>query len=297
MRTRQLLSLAALALLAASCGGNEPAQEQAPSLVIGQGDEASQAIIHQMPTPNELFVLVRQIDGRGDASLLNPSDRADRYASLRGRAVNFGVYSTALVYASTFQLNVEVARYYLATKKLAGALGLSSVFTDAEFVRLEANLTRGDSLEIISNDVYLRAYERLQEADMGTVLAMVLVGGWTESMYLMMRHGEKAGAADERLLVRVSEQKPTLEHLIALTETQAGDADVAMLRDRLQGILDIYDQVEVHRKPHGGPSPSGRMVLGEDVHLAMTTDKFQALREAIDLLRADLVRPEDQPNA
>jgi len=295
MPSRQLLPLAVLILLTASCGDG-PAKDQAPSLVIGQGDEASQAIIHQMPTPNELFVLVRQIDGRGDASLLNPADRADRYATLRGRAVNFGVYSTALVYASTFKLNVEVARYYLATKKLAGALGLSAVFTDAEFVRLESNLTRGDSLEIISNDVYLRAYERLQEADMGTVLSMVLVGGWTESMYLMMRHGGPDGQQDERLLRRVAEQKPTLEHLIALIEVQAADADVAELRDRLQGILDIYDQVNVQRKPHGGKSPSGRMVLGDDVRLDISEDKFQALREAIDRLRNDLVLPEDRPN-
>jgi hypothetical protein len=78
--------------------------------------------------------------------MLNPAGNVDRYVTLTSRALNFGVYSTDLVYASYFKLNVEVARYYLTTKKLAEGLGLSSAFNDADFVRLEANFTRGDSL-------------------------------------------------------------------------------------------------------------------------------------------------------
>ncbi len=69
-------------------------------------------------------------------------------------------------------------------------------FTDADFVRLEANLTRGDSLEVISNDAYQRAYEKMQQESMGPVLAMVLAGGWLESMHLVMR--QIAGVREER---------------------------------------------------------------------------------------------------
>ena len=55
--------------------------------------------------------------------MLNPASNVDRYVSLKSRAFNFGVYSTDLVYASYFKLNVEVARYYLTSKKLAEGLG------------------------------------------------------------------------------------------------------------------------------------------------------------------------------
>jgi hypothetical protein len=265
-------------------------------LVIGEGETVSAAVIHQMPTPNELFVLVRDLAGEGNKRLLNPASQADRYVSLKSRAVNFGIYSTDLVYASSFGLNVEVARYYLATKKLAEALGLSSVFTDAEFVRLESNLTHGDSLEVISNDVYLRAYERLQGEDMGPILAMVLVGGWVESMHVMMGHRE-AMKGDKDILVRVAEQKTTLEHLVALTEAQAANAEIAELRQRLDSILNIYDQVNVQRKAHAGTSASGRVVLGEDVRFELTEEKYTQLEQAIRNFRNDLIRTEDQPNA
>lgn len=295
MRPHHLLPIGVSILLAA-CGGDRPANEQAPTLVIGEGEGGTLTILHQMPTPNELFLQVREMAGDGDRRLLNPAAQADRYATLRSRAVNFGIYSTDLVYASSFKLNVEVARYYLATKKLAEALGLNAVFTDAEFVRLESNLTRGDSLEVISNEVYLRAYERLQTGNMAPVLAMVLVGGWTESMYLMMRHGVAGGDTDA-LRMRLAEQKSTLEHLIALTEAQSSDPEVSALRIRLQEILDIYDQVTIQRKPNAGRSSSGRQVLGDDVRMEITDDKYRVLQEAVERLRTDLARPEDKPNA
>lgn len=282
-----------LLLLLAACGGDPPVSDPSPSLVIGEGDPSSVAVLHQMPTPNELFVQVRGLSGEGDRRYLNPASHADRYASLRSRAINFGVYSTDLVYASTFELNVEVARYYLATKKLAESLGLTSVFTDAEFIRLEANLTKGDSLEIISNEVYMRAYEKLEAADMGPVLTLVLIGGWVESMHLMMMHGERDTSPETRM--RVAEQRSTLEHLIALSEEKIADADVAELRLRLTRILDLYDTMNVHRKPHASKSSSGRMVLGEDIVLEMNDEKYQSIKEAVTSLRADLTRTEDQP--
>lgn len=264
-------------------------------LVIGEGENAPATSLHQMPTPNELFVQVRSLSGEGERRYLNPASHVDRYASLTSRALNFGVYSTDLVYSSSFGLNVEVARYYLATKKLATSLGLTDVFTDAEFIRLESNLTKGDSLEVISNDVYLNAYEKLEEADMGPVLTLVLVGGWVESMHLMMMHVQADDTQDARL--RLMEQHATLEHLLAISEDDASDPELASLRVQLGRILDLYDSMNIQRRPHQGRSTSGRMVLGDDVVMEMSEEKFTAIKDAISRLRTTITRTEDKPNA
>ena len=52
-----------------------------------------------MPTPNELFSLVRNLMGEGDKKLMSSTENADRYVTLNKRALNFGVYATDLVYA------------------------------------------------------------------------------------------------------------------------------------------------------------------------------------------------------
>ncbi len=96
----------------------KPTDDAGPGLVIGgDGTEDTVASIYQMPTPNELFNLVRDLAGEGQKRMLNPASNVDRYVSLKSRAFNFGVYSTDLVYASYFKLNVEVARYYLTMQE------------------------------------------------------------------------------------------------------------------------------------------------------------------------------------
>lgn len=297
MSMRTLIGILLPALLLPACGSGETAQDSAPGLVIGGEDAgANSTSLYQMPTPNELFSLVRDMAGDGHRRMLNPAAHADRYVSRRARAVNFGVYSTDLVYASYFKLNVEVARYYLTTKKLAESLGLTGAFTDADFVRLEANLTRGDSLEVISNQAYMRAYEKLQNEDMGATLVMVLAGGWIESMHLVIRQIEAFGTS-EALVARIAEQKVTLEHLLFMMEPYLTDPDVAALHERLQGIQGIYDSIAVKRNAPPDRSTSGRMVLGDETRLDLGPEQYQELVRAVDALRDEQTRPEDGDNA
>lgn len=281
----------------AACGGQEPEKsEGGPALVIGDPASAEAVTnLYQMPTPNELFSLVRQMAGDGQKRLMNPASNVDRYASLKARALNFGIYSTDLVFASYFKLNVEVVRYYLTTKKLAESLGVAGAFSDADFVRLEANLTRGDSLELISNEAYAKAYAKLQDEKMGPTLAMVLAGGWVESMHLLINQIEAHGKS-EALMVRLGEQKVTLEHLVEMMKSHEADADVAGVMKDLVAVRDIYDQVNVKRIAHKSPSSSGRMVLGDDTQMELTDEKYGALRTAVDELRTRMVAPEDKTN-
>ncbi|HRH37786.1 MAG TPA: hypothetical protein PK760_05545 [Flavobacteriales bacterium] len=294
MHKRILFPLIALGLLAA-CGNEAPPAQPEAQLVIG-GDENVTAALYQMPTPNELFGLVKQMAGEGHRRVLNPASNADKYVTLKGRAVNFGIYATDLVYASSFKLNIEVAKYYLATKKLADGLGLNSAFTDADFVRLESHLTKGDSLDLISNEAYQRAYNKMQSEDMGPVLSMVLAGGWVESMHLVISQITAFGK-DEQLVRRVAEQKVTLEHLINIMDAYKNDEQVAGVYTELLALRDIFDELNVTRVAHQGASSSGRMVLGDDVTVEMTDAKYEELTKAVEALRTKWTQPEDKTNA
>ncbi len=286
---------AALLLLLAACGGPEKSvEEKAPPLVIGGEDaDATAARIYQMPTPNELFNLVKDLAGEGHKRLLNPTTNAEKYVSRKGRAINFGIYSTDLVYASQFNLNVEVARYYVTTKKLSESLGIATAFDDVDFARLEKNITRGDSLEVISNTVYLKAYEKLQDEQMGSTLALVLGGGWVESMHLMLSQVEAFGQS-EAFTERIGEQKVTLEHLISIMDTQVEDADVQQFREQLVKIRDVYDRMEVKHLQQIPQQKNEKLVIGGDMQITITPEIYADLSAAVSTLREEITRPEDQ---
>ncbi|MBS1939258.1 MAG: hypothetical protein JST38_00050 [Bacteroidetes bacterium] len=288
-------ALIALTGILASCSSpaDKPEAKQ-DTLVIGGYDASAQtANLYEMPTPNELFQIVREMSGEGQKRMMSPAKEVDRYVTTPKRALNFGVYATDLVYASSYKITSEVVRYYLTCKKLGDELGLSGTFSDGDFVRLERNLTHGDSLDVISNDAYERAYRKMQDDQMGPTLSMVLAGGWVESMHLVMRQVLHFDAADP-LVARVAEQKVSLDHLVDLMEAYKNDSSVTAMRNELIKLRDIYDQFQVVRSAHQGASPSGRMVLGDDVTIVLTPEGFEQLGTAVEALRENIIRPEDQ---
>ena len=286
------LAIGVLAVASCGGGGTEGSAKPEERLTIGDPESAAlSASLYQMPTPNELFSLVRNLMGEGDKKLMSSTENADRYVTLNKRALNFGVYATDLVYASQFN-RVEVARYYLTVKKLGDELGLSSVFDAAIQKRLDKNVSHGDSLETISNEAYYKAYEKLQDENMGSALAMVLAGGWVESMHLVMQKAAVTGSSSE-LMQRVADQKFTLEHLLKLMEEHTDDQAVAALHVQMAAIRTVYDNLEVKRESVQGKSPSGRMVLGDKTSVTLTPEHYKQLELAVETLRAAIVAPED----
>lgn len=285
----------ALAALLSSCGGDSTSDQASSPLVIGDEAPAVATSLYQMPTPNELFLLVREMAGEGQKRMMNPAVNADRYASLPKRALNFGVFSTDLIYASYFGLNVEVVRYYLKVKQLGDQLGLTAAFSEGDFARLESSVMRGrtDSIQILGDEAYYKAYQRLQDENMGSTLALVLAGGWVESMHLVIQQ-VKEFKADDPLVSRVAEQKVTLEHLIDMIGPYAADSTVAPVLRRLVEVRSIYDVFPVTRTPNKGKSSSGRMVLGDDVKVEISEENFGALSAAVEALREEMILPEEQ---
>lgn len=288
-------ALLALVGVLASCSSPADKPETKPdALVIGGFDASEQtANLYEMPTPNELFQIVREMSGEGQKRMMSSAKEVDRYVTTQKRALNFGVYATDLVYASSYKITSEVVRYYLTCKKLGDELGLSGSFSDGDFTRLERNLTRGDSLDVISNDAYERAYRKMQDDQMGPTLSLVLAGGWVESMHLVMRQVLHFDAADP-LVMRVAEQKVSLDHLIDMMEAYKNDPNVASVREELIQLRDIYDQFPVIRTAHNGASPSGRMVLGDDVTIVLSPEGFEKLDTAVEALRDRIISPEDR---
>jgi hypothetical protein len=142
----------------------------------------------------------------------------------------------------------------------------------------------------------MAAYEKLQEEEMGPTLALVLAGGWVESMHLVIRQIEAFGKNDA-LMARVAEQKVTLEHLLQMMSAYENDPEVADTYKDLVAIRDIYDKVNVKRVAHDGLSSSGRMVLGDDIQVELTAEHYNELVQAVDRLRTARTAVEDKTNA
>ena len=115
-----------------------------------------------------------------------------------------------------------------------------------------------------------------------------LAGAWVESMHLVTGQIDQFKEGDP-VLARVAEQKVTLDHLVDMMGEFKNDSTVASALKGMLRLRDLYDGFKVERAPHKGASPSGRLILGDDVNIEMDAEGFDRLKAAVEVLRADII--------
>lgn len=243
---RLILSLTAISMMVWSCSGNseEGAQnvDEEKEKPIDTSDTEAKPF-YQIPTPNELFTVIKEIGGKARVDLMNPAGNSDKYSDAYSMAINFGVYSADLAYASAFEMGSTSMDYFKVIEKMGDALGISSAFDKTIFDRVQKNLTNGDSLLSISNDTYFEAYSYLEENEKGPVLGLIVTGGWIESMYIVTNLVDKY-SDNSPIVERIAGQKYTLENLLGFLYSYMDDENVGMAVAELEKIQAIYSMME-----------------------------------------------------
>lgn len=198
----------------------------------------------QIPTPNELFTVIKEIGGKARTDLMNPVANADKYSDSYQKGVNFGVYSADLAYASAYEMGTTSLDYFKVINAMGDELGISGAFDKTIFERVEKNLDNGDSLLSISNDTYFEAYSYLEENEKGGVLGLIVTGGWIESMYIVTNLVDKYSDTNP-IIERIAGQKYTLENLLGYLYEYPDDENVGMAVAELQKLEAIYGMMEV----------------------------------------------------
>ena len=93
----------AMASFIVSCGGDTDDDIN----LISEDDTTQTNIItddgtieYAVPTPNELFEIIKLQGGQQKVGVVNSLDKKDNYVELKDKAMNFGVYSADLAYMS-----------------------------------------------------------------------------------------------------------------------------------------------------------------------------------------------------
>jgi hypothetical protein len=115
----------------------------------------------------------------------NSVDNITNCTSKGAQLVNFGVYSTDLVYSILNEQPQQTMLYFNALKKLAEEFGMGSIFTEDELaLQIEANIANRVVLEELLVDIHERSQEYLEDNDMRYLSAIQFAGAWIEGMYL-----------------------------------------------------------------------------------------------------------------
>lgn len=199
-------------------------------------------VVYPLPTTFELTSMLNRIGADYILGLSNSSENADKYFTEKARALNLGVYSADLSYASTYQRKQETMLFLKASKALIDNLEITSAYNETLVEEVEKNLDNKDQLvKVITNSFY-DTYEFLNKNAKGNVSLMVVSGSFIEGLYIATHISENTYSNPEIVKV-IFEQKESLEKLLTVLEPEAKDSNIDSLINELSGLKHSYDKI------------------------------------------------------
>ena len=281
----------AATLILSSCGGDKTEESDD----VANADTAKVAVVDnqitetffQVPSPGEMLTFIKMVGGVGNknVSFLNNPDNLKNYSDNKAKALNFGIYSCDLSYCSIFEIGAEALKYFKVVKQLGDQIGVSTAIKPEVMKRLESNLGNPDSLSVITDDVYFSSFETLEASKQGPTLALVVAGGWIESLYIATNLAKYK--ENSPIVERLADQKYTLDNLNEFLKKYESDASVASVLVQFTELQGEFNKINEKELANTATSKDKKVKVlgGETKQLVLSAEQYKSIVEKIKSIR------------
>ncbi len=207
--------------------------------------ESVKQIFYSLPSPLETAMILKRSGATYNEELLNSIDNVSRYNTTKSMALNLGIYSTDLSYASLFDQTQATVKYMTASKKLAEGLGILNAIDNSVIQKLEENINNRDVILETISETFLNTNSILEEDDRVAVGSIILVGGWVEGLYIATSLVPDISKVDNEMVDRIVDQKLSLQTVINLLKQSISNADVKEIYNDMLELEKAYDEVKI----------------------------------------------------
>lgn len=244
-------------LFLAACGGSDNASKGSSSdtLAVDTTPKETELLnvggkLFSIPSPVQTALAIRKAGLKYQKDMTAPLEKGDAAVGKVAQSTALGIYGADLAYVTVHKDGQRAMATMQAIEKLGGKLELTNSFDKALLDRFKANLGSEDSLLQFSGVAFRAADQYLKNNQRDDVSALVLAGGWIESLYLTVT--DPAAAKDQALVNRIGEQKNALNALVELLETsdkeKAATTVIAAMKE-LQGLFGGVSNTYTFQEP------------------------------------------------
>ncbi|MAW84296.1 MAG: hypothetical protein CL832_07840 [Crocinitomicaceae bacterium] len=282
-----------------SCSNSNEAEVPASEEVVEQIEEESTSelvedhMFYQVPTPNELFAVLKNAEVAYNRENLNDISNVNKYETKASKALNFGVYTADLAYITSLGQMDDASKFFETIRNLSKDLEIENAVDEVILKRLQSNLenSNADSLFYLSNETYYNAYSYLEENDRRDVLAMIVVGGWIEGLNIILNLEPYSEGSE--VCQRIADQKLTLENLMIFTSTIEND-QLSEIVGELSAVEEVFNSENTEEEAEAteftsNESEDGVMIFGGGVSSSISEAQFNELKSIVLDLRTSII--------
>lgn len=231
-------------------------------------------MIQSLPQPIEIANIITKAKMPFSKEMLVPSENSDKYSDKYFQSMAFGAYGVDLGYINLNDKKIYVIQYLEAIKNLSEALKVQQFFDFQTLYELNSNRNNPDSLIHISTKNFNRIDEFLREENRGELSVLMLIGAWTEGMYMFGKLYTKE--QNEDLLNRIGEQKVVFQNITLILNKLSEIEHFKKLKEDVAPINKLYENVKISYIYH---EPETKEVNGELVIVDKTETKIELTKE------------------
>jgi archaellum component FlaC len=252
----------------------------------------AEKIFNALPSPLESAMLIKSAGARFDHSLLNSVGNVNNYATNKSMALNLGIYTCDLSFASLYEQTQLIIDYMNAAKKMADGLGILKAIEQSTIDRLEENINNTEVIMEIVSETFMNSNSYLEDNGQPAIAAMVLVGGWFEGLYISTQLVDMDDFNGNKLVGRIIDQKLSIDILISLLESSKGNPAVDELIEQVNKLKMVFDKISITTSPVRPEfdESSNTTILKSEVQTDMTPAVFKELAATVAEIRNTFVK-------
>lgn len=281
------------------CKGGPKAEKDEVSVDLPKDNAAvyedikqAEKIFNALPSPLESAMLIKSAGARFDHALLNNVGNINSYVTNKSMALNLGIYTCDLSFASMYEQTQLIIDYMNAAKKMADGLGILKAIEQSTIDRLEENINNSEVIMEIVSETFMNSNSYLEENGQPAVAAMVLVGGWFEGLYISTQLVDMNDFNGNKLVGRIIDQKLSIGILLNLLESSKGNPAVDELMVQVSKLKVVFDKISITTsaiRPEFDQS-SNTTILKSEVKTDMTPEVFKELAATVAEIRGTFVK-------
>lgn len=249
--------------------------------------------LFNVPSPLQLAGMLKDFGMPYQNTILNGTEKKDRYTTSFKQSLNLGVYGADLGYINVFEQFSDAPSYFEAIRGLSTELGILNAFKENTFARIEQNSGNKDSLLYISSLIYRDSDSYLMNSERNETGALIIAGGWVEGMYLLTQTDDPTKMNTNQLQT-IGMQKHPLNNLIELLRPYYGKLsdDYDLFLEKLSDIANIFDGISVkyEYKPSQTDEQTKTTIINSETFVEIGPQQVTAIADKIAKLREDITK-------
>jgi hypothetical protein len=259
---------------------------------VTQDIKQANKIFEALPSPLESAMLIKSAGAPFDKKFLNPVDNAKLYTTTRNQALNLGIYTCDLSFASLYDQTQLIIDYMNAAKKMADGLGILDAIDQKTIENLEENINNKEAIMDIISETFLNSNSYLADNDQSAVAAIVLVGGWIEGLYISTQLVDVKAFNGNKLVTTIVDQKLSISILVNLLNNNKGHPTVDELIGQMNQLKIVFDKIKLETGPIKTEidKATNQTIIKSQAKIEITVDIFKELSAEVAKIRNTFVK-------